>query len=176
MTPNPILRVRRLALAAQVAAGGPARPGQLIRAGLLVPAADLAESGERRPSPLVSMPPGGVAGGRNNRSRIATSDDAVRTPIAAGGAADSIEPGRSAVTQPGTRRHDSVGIAAASKAPARSAGPLVAAFCAATGREPPPESWFVARGVRAYTDAIKTRAAQRCAVASLPLPGTQGQR
>lgn len=109
MAENPILRARRLALAAQVAAGGPARPSQLIRAGLLVPAADLAESGERRPSP------------------------------------------------------------------ARSAGPLVCAFAAATGREPPPDAWFVARGTRSKPDEIKIVPRSRLAAAPLPLPGTQGQ-
>jgi len=159
-----ILRVRRLALAAQVAAGGPARPGQLIRAGLLVPAADLAESGERRPSPLVPMPPGGGDVGRNNRSRIA-----------AGGIAASSEPVRTAVIQPGTCRRDSAAAETRSKAPARSAGPLVAAFAAATGREPPPDAWFIGRGTRSKPDEIKIVPRSRLAVASLPLPGTQGK-
>lgn len=175
MTPNPILRVRRLALAAQVAAGGPARTGQLIRAGLLVPAADVAESGERRPSPLLPMPPGGGDVGRHNRSRIATCDDEVLPAIAAGVIAASSEPVRTAVTQPGTPRRDSAAIETRSKEPEPSAGPLVAAFAAATGRRTPPAAWFIARGTRPARDASQTRAHGAAGVAAGPLRGTQGQ-
>ena len=129
MVPDPLQRVRRLALAAQVAAGGPPRIPQLIAAGYVTTAARIpvppprsrsaaASIGERRPSPLVPMPPGG-------------------------------------------------------KAPEPSAGPLVSAFAAATGRATPPAAWFIARGTRPARDASKTRAHGTAGVAAGPLPGTQ---
>ena len=131
MIENPILHVRRLAVAAQVAAGGPPRIPQLIAAGYVTTAA------------AIAVPP------PRSRSAAASIGGAAAQPPAA--------------------------IEMRSKEPEPSAGPLVAAFCEATGRRPPPDAWFVARGVRAYTDAMKTRAARRVAAASLPLPGTQGK-
>ena len=129
MVPDPLQRVRRLALAAQVAAGGPPRIPQLIAAGYVTPAA------------AIAVPP------PRPRSAAASIGGAAAQPPAA--------------------------IEMRSKEPEPSAGPLVRAFCEATGSRVPCEAWFVVRGVRRITDQMQTRAAQRCAAASRPLRVTQ---